>query len=52
MVFSPCYRSFRRYKRYKLGDVKDFDSLFFPEKANLLRILDHFENKTGESVSS
>lgn len=36
-----------RYKRYKLGNVKAFDSLFFPEKPNLLRILNHFENKTG-----
>lgn len=36
-----------RYKRYKLGDVKDFSSLFFPEKENLLKILDYFEHKTG-----
>ena len=37
-----------RYQRYKLGDVKGFDSLFFPEKAKLLEILQNFENKTGE----
>lgn len=37
-----------RYKRYKLGGVKSFDSLFFPEKTKLLKILDNFENKTGE----
>ena len=39
-----------RYKRYKLGDVKSFDSLFFPEKAKLIKILENFENKTGEKV--
>ncbi|CAM9351235.1 unnamed protein product [Ascophyllum nodosum] len=36
-----------RYKRYKLGDLKDFDSLFFPEKRNLLKILSNFEEKKG-----
>ena len=36
-----------RYKRYKLGDLKDFDSLFFPEKGNLLKILANFEEKKG-----
>ncbi|CAM9351159.1 unnamed protein product [Ascophyllum nodosum] len=36
-----------RYKRYKLGDLKDFDSLFFPEKENLLKILANFEEKKG-----
>eukprot|EP00752_Nemacystus_decipiens_P016296 g14573.t1 len=36
-----------RYKRYKLGDVKDFDSLFFPEKDSLLKILANFEAKRG-----
>eukprot|EP00752_Nemacystus_decipiens_P016297 g14574.t1 len=36
-----------RYKRYKLGDVKDFDSLFFPEKGSLLKILANFEAKRG-----
>ncbi|CAN0554950.1 unnamed protein product, partial [Ectocarpus sp. 8 AP-2014] len=35
------------YKRYKLGDVKDFDSLFFPEKEKLLRALENFEAKRG-----
>lgn len=39
-----------RYKRYKLGNVKDFSSLFFPEKEALLTILQNFENKTGEQV--
>lgn len=36
-----------RYQSYKLGEVKDFDSLFFPEKKNLLKILEHFQKKTG-----
>lgn len=36
-----------RYKRYKLGDTKDFDTLFFPEKDGLLNILHNFQNKTG-----
>lgn len=36
-----------RYKRYRLSDGKDFSSLFFPEKEALLRVLEHFENKSG-----
>ncbi|CAN0119203.1 unnamed protein product [Scytosiphon promiscuus] len=38
----------RKYKRYRLSDCKDFDSLFFPEKSALLRVLEHFENKSGK----
>lgn len=38
----------RKYKRYKLSDAKTFESLFFGEKDNLLRILDHFQNKNGK----
>eukprot|EP00752_Nemacystus_decipiens_P011862 g10522.t1 len=38
----------RKYKRYRLSDGKDFSSLFFPEKEALLRVLDHFENKSGK----
>ena len=37
-----------RYKRFKLSDDKDFSSLFFPEKDDMLKLLEHFENKTGE----
>lgn len=37
-----------RYKRYRLSDGKDFSSLFFPEKDALLRVLEHFEDKSGE----
>ena len=35
-------------RRYELSSEKTFDSLFFPEKANLLYLLDHFSNKTGK----
>ncbi|CAN0083822.1 unnamed protein product, partial [Ectocarpus sp. 8 AP-2014] len=38
----------RKYKRYRLSDGKDFGSLFFPEKDALLRILQHFEDKSGK----
>ena len=38
----------RYYKRYKLADHKDFDSLFFPEKENLLKLLSNFEEKRGK----
>ena len=38
----------RKYKRYKLSDAKTFDSLFFPEKDPLLRVLEHFKNKSGK----
>jgi hypothetical protein len=40
----------RKYKRYKLADHKDFNSLFFKEKANLLKMLHNFENKSGKCV--
>ena len=42
----------RRYKRYRLSEGKDFSSLFFPEKESLLRLLRHFEDKSGETVSA
>lgn len=38
----------KKYKRYKLSDEKTFSSLFFPDKNNLLSILNHFQNKTGK----
>lgn len=37
-----------RYKRYRLGNEKGFDTLFFPEKELLLKILDNFQHKTGQ----
>ncbi|CAM9678582.1 unnamed protein product, partial [Phaeothamnion confervicola] len=36
------------YKRYKLSDDKDFNSLFFPGKDALLRLIEHFEEKSGK----
>ena len=36
------------YSRYRLSDEKTFDSLFFPEKENLLKLLKHFLNRTGK----
>ena len=47
LVSFKCLFCCVRYKRYKLGDLKDFDSLFFPEKRNLLKILSNFEEKKG-----
>jgi chaperone BCS1 len=38
----------RMYKRYKLSGEKTFNSLFFPEKARLLRILSNFQSKAGK----
>ena len=36
------------YKRYELSDAKTFDSLFFPEKDNLMRLLHDFEERQGK----
>lgn len=36
------------YARYKLSDEKTFQSLFFREKENLLRVVNHFTKKTGK----
>ena len=38
----------RLYKRYKLSGEKTFNSLFFPEKERLLRILANFQSKAGK----
>lgn len=35
-------------KRYKLSGEKTFASLFFPEKEALLKLLNHFENRSGK----
>jgi len=37
-----------KYKRYKLSDAKTFDTLFFPQKARLLHLLNHFTKRTGK----
>ena len=36
------------YKRFKLSDEKTFDSLFFRQKEALLKILGHFQDRTGK----
>jgi chaperone BCS1 len=36
------------YARYKLSDEKTFESLFFRQKETLLKLVDHFQNKTGK----
>ena len=41
-----------KYKRYKLSDHKRFDSLFFPAKDSLLRLLDDFTSKAGKYAVS
>lgn len=38
----------RKYKRYKLSEEKTFNALFFPEKEMLLKLLAHFEAKSGK----
>lgn len=38
----------RVYKRYKLSGEKTFQSMFFKEKEMMLKLLSHFEKKTGK----
>ena len=38
--------SSQKYRRYKLSDDKTFKSIFFPEKDNLLDLIEHFKNRT------
>mmetsp|Transcript_44024 Transcript_44024/g.130360 ORF Transcript_44024/g.130360 Transcript_44024/m.130360 type:complete len:634 (-) Transcript_44024:101-2002(-) len=40
--------SSQKYRRYKLSDDKTFKSIFFPEKDNLLDLIEHFKNRTGK----
>jgi hypothetical protein len=37
-----------RYKRYKLSDRKTFQSLFFPQKNDLLSLIDDFSSRSGK----
>lgn len=41
-----------QYDRYKLSDEKSFNSLFFSEKKKLLKLVDHFQAKTGKYAVS
>jgi chaperone BCS1 len=36
------------FKKYKLSDDKTFDSLFFPEKQEVLQLIDNFRHKRGK----
>jgi hypothetical protein len=36
------------YKRYRLSDEKTFGSLFFRQKESVLKLLNHFQAKTGK----
>merc|ERR1712125_2157 len=36
------------YSRYKLSNEKTFNSLFFQQKESLLKLVDHFTNKSGK----
>jgi chaperone BCS1 len=36
------------YTRYRLSDEKTFESLFFGQKEGLLKILDHFQERSGK----
>jgi len=38
----------QKYKRYCLSDEKTFDSLFFQQKDSILKVVNHFTNKTGK----
>lgn len=38
----------RHYKRYRLAGEKTFGSMFFREKEMMLKLLGHFEKKTGK----
>uniref|UniRef100_A0A7S2UCS0 AAA+ ATPase domain-containing protein n=1 Tax=Attheya septentrionalis TaxID=420275 RepID=A0A7S2UCS0_9STRA len=40
--------SSRSFQRYKLSDEKTFESLFFQQKASMLKIVKHFTEKTGK----
>lgn len=41
-----------KYKRYVLSGSKTFDNLFFPQKKDVLHLLDNFTNKTGKFSST
>lgn len=43
-----CPWKARQYKRYLLADNKSFDTLFFPEKCQLLKLVDDFMHGRGK----
>ena len=36
------------FKRFPISDDRDFDTMFFPEKLSITRLVDNFTNKTGK----
>ncbi|KAF4676107.1 hypothetical protein FOL47_006715 [Perkinsus chesapeaki] len=40
------------FKKYRLSDCKSFDSLFFPEKQSLMKLVDDFVDKRGKFAIS
>lgn len=36
------------FKRFPISDDRDFDTMFFPEKISVTRLIDNFTNKTGK----
>ena len=47
-MFTPIPDSDASWKKYRLSDEKTFESLFFADKARVLKSLDTFEKKTGK----
>ena len=47
-MYTPLPKSEGHWKRYKLSDEKTFGTLFFPQKAQLLKLLTAFEEKSGK----
>lgn len=38
----------KKYRRYQLSDEKTFQSIFFPGKDDLLKLIKHFQDRTGK----
>jgi len=47
-MYNPIPKSVGHWKRYRLGEEKSFETLFFPQKTRLLSMLESFEKKTGK----
>ena len=47
-MYTPLPKSEGHWKRYKLSDEKNFGTLFFPQKLQLLQLLGAFEKKAGK----
>ena len=47
-MYTPLPKSSDHWKRYKLSEEKSFRSLFFPQKNQLLKLIEAFNDKTGK----